>query len=52
HIATLTDGRYAAGNHEMIWDGKDKTGKTAPTGVYFCRLTTPGTSVTRKILRL
>jgi flagellar hook assembly protein FlgD len=27
-----------AGYYEAHWDGKDRTGRDAPPGVYFCRL--------------
>lgn len=37
-VATLLDTRLPAGRHEIVWDGRLKSGATAPTGVYFYRL--------------
>ena len=34
----------------LVWDGRDASGRRCPPGVYVCRLTTPGTSLTAKIL--
>jgi len=39
-IHTLVDGRRAAGEHELAWDGTSRFGKAA-SGVYFARLVTP-----------
>lgn len=41
-VATLLDTRLPAGRHEIIWDGRLKSGATAPTGVYFYRLIVGG----------
>ena len=39
-IHTLVEGRRAAGDHELAWDGTSRFGK-APSGVYFARLVSP-----------
>lgn len=39
-IAILQSGILPAGLHRVIWDGKNSSGKEAPSGIYFCRLTT------------
>lgn len=37
-VRTILSGRFGAGSHEAIWDGRDTKGKEAPSGVYYCRL--------------
>jgi hypothetical protein len=46
-VANLINGQYPAGNHSIRFDGR-----ALASGVYFCTLSTPGTSVTRKMLLL
>ncbi len=53
-VAALADGAgFAAGTHSLAWDGLTSGGEPAPTGVYFARITTPGSgSLTVKVLRV
>jgi hypothetical protein len=44
-VAVLTDGYREAGKHVSMFNGM-----TVPSGMYFYTLTTPGTSVTKKML--
>ncbi len=44
-IATLVDSFHLAGVHELTWGAND-----VGSGVYFCRLETKGSSVTRKLV--
>lgn len=37
-IRTLASGRTAAGEHHLLWNGKDEAGRIVPAGVYFYRL--------------
>ncbi len=37
-VAVLGQGAFAAGSHEVVWNGLDEGGLPAPSGVYFCRL--------------
>jgi len=40
HVRTLVDRRVAAGEHSVVWDGHDDTGRQAASGVYLYRLKT------------
>lgn len=37
-VQTLASGRTAAGEHHLLWNGKDEAGRIVPAGVYFYRL--------------
>lgn len=37
-VRRLVDRPMTAGYHDVIWDGKDQTGRIAPAGVYFYHL--------------
>ena len=49
-IATLLSGEQAAGYHTIEWDGRDARGITAPTGIYFVRMTAGTFDATRKMM--
>jgi hypothetical protein len=51
-IRTLTDGSLAAGAYSRSWDGRDDTGRPVPSGVYYCRLSTGGTTNMQKLMLL
>jgi hypothetical protein len=38
-VRTLVRGTRPAGEHEVVWDGRDGSARRAAPGVYFCRLT-------------
>jgi len=38
-VRTLVDGGLQAGAHQSVWDGRDASGRTVESGVYFARLT-------------
>lgn len=44
--------QLARGLHTVEWDGKDSTGRTVSSGLYFYRLRTPETSLVNKMLLL
>jgi flagellar hook assembly protein FlgD len=51
-VRTLVTGHAAAGEHSVVWDGKDDQGRVTASGVYFYRLDTCGKVLTKKMLLL
>jgi plastocyanin len=52
HVATLVDGFQPAGFHTVLWDGRDGSGREAPSGIYFARMLTADVMMTRKMVLL
>jgi hypothetical protein len=48
-VRVLESGTRPSGRHQTTWDGHDDAGRVVPTGTYFCRLSTPQGSQTRKL---
>jgi len=47
-VRTLADGlALGPGPHAVTWDGRDETGRDAPSGTYVCRLIADGTPRSR-----
>lgn len=51
-VATLIDGFVPGGVHTALWDGRDRNGRDAPSGVYFARLMAADAVMTRKMVLL
>ncbi len=51
-VRKLVESMQPAGVHEVIWDGKDLSGKEASSGVYFYRMTSAGHSFVRKMIMM
>ena len=51
-VRTLYDGRALAGVHTVAWNGRDESGATVASGVYFYRLAAEQETVTRKMMLL
>lgn len=51
-VATLVDDRQLAGYHTVTWDGRDRSGDKAATGVYIYQLKTDGFVETKKLILL
>ncbi len=49
-VVSLLEKELSAGLHSVEWDGTDRYGHQAASGVYFYRMTTPTTSETRKMV--
>jgi hypothetical protein len=48
-VRTLVDAHQPVGRHEAVWNGRNERGVRVPSGIYFCRLLTPGTVATIKM---
>lgn len=51
-VTTLINSQQTAGNHTVIWDGNDKFGKRAASGIYYYKLVTPDYSAIRRMIML
>ncbi|MBP8705693.1 MAG: T9SS type A sorting domain-containing protein, partial [Candidatus Cloacimonas sp.] len=51
-VKTLLSDNLLAGNHSIVWDGKDDKGKTLSSGIYLVKMKTGKTIDTRKITML
>lgn len=51
-VRTLIRGGQEAGDHAVVWDGRDDSGREVSTGVYFYRLSAPGTQESRRMILL
>jgi flagellar hook assembly protein FlgD len=51
-LRTLAEGYVHAGDHDVVWDGKDDSGTWAAPGVYLYRLRTGDVVETRRIVKL
>jgi hypothetical protein len=51
-IMTLVDKEMLAGSHEVKWNGKDNTGATVTSGVYFVKLSSGTYVETKKMMFL
>jgi hypothetical protein len=51
-VRVLVDGPAPAGWHDAVWDGKDASGATVASGVYFYKMRSNAFSQTRKLVLL
>ncbi|RPJ45975.1 MAG: hypothetical protein EHM19_04720, partial [Candidatus Latescibacterota bacterium] len=49
-VTELFSGRAEAGEHSAVWDGRDRAGREAGSGVYFYRLDAESASWTRSMV--
>jgi hypothetical protein len=49
-VRTLVDGIMPAGEHEVVWDGRDAAGNRVASGVYLYRLRAGSTVETRRVV--
>ena len=49
-VAKLVDGTRPAGPQSVVWQGRDESGRSLGSGVYFVRLEAPGHSETQKLV--
>lgn len=48
-LVTLVEGYRPAGDHQVTWNGKDNSGRSQASGVYFCRVKAGAQVVVRKM---
>ncbi|MCX6149510.1 MAG: fibronectin type III domain-containing protein [Ignavibacteriales bacterium] len=51
-VKTLVNENMQAGNHLVVWNGDDESGKTLPSGTYIYRITAGNNSQNRKMVLL
>jgi len=51
-IAILLDERCEAGQHSVIWDGRNAAGRLQASGIYFARLEAAGRAEAKKLMLL
>lgn len=49
-VAVLADEQFAAGEHSLLWNGCDMTGRSVPSGTYLVRLDSGATACTQKLM--
>jgi hypothetical protein len=52
HVRTLLSGAQPAGQHVVLWDGRDSAEARVAPGVYFYRLRAEGFEQTKRLIRL
>ena len=51
-VKRLVEGTFTAGDHSVVWDGRDNAGRVVSSGVYFYRLTAENFMTEKKMLLL
>ena len=51
-VKTLVNGHIEAGNHSVVWNGKDDNGRIVSSGLYFCVMKTNDYTNIKKMLLL
>ena len=49
-VRTLEDNLMSPGSHEVVWDGRDDSGLSAPGGMYFIRVTAGQEESTTRVI--
>ncbi len=49
-VKTLTHQMMNRGNHNIVWNGDDDSGRSVSSGIYLIRMETAGSSFTRKAM--
>ena len=49
-VVNLIDKDIPAGEHSIIWNGTDDSGRDLPAGIYLCRMSVEGFSATQRML--
>ncbi len=51
-VKTLLDEEIAVGTHSIVWNGTNEKGNSVTSGIYFTKITTTSTSLTKKMILL
>jgi hypothetical protein len=51
-VRDIVDREESCGPHDVLWDGRDRGGRRMPSGVYFYRLTSGTTTISKKMILL
>ena len=51
-VAVLASGYQEVGAHEVRWEGSDRKGRNVSSGLYFYRLETPESALTKRMMLL
>ena len=49
-VRVLVDEQVAAGKKDVLWDGRDSSGRQTASGMYFVRMKAPGYETARKVM--
>ncbi|HEY3215736.1 MAG TPA: FlgD immunoglobulin-like domain containing protein [Candidatus Eisenbacteria bacterium] len=50
-VRTVESGTKEAGAHTVVWDGRDESGRSVPSGSFFARLSVEGREIARRLIR-
>lgn len=51
-VRTLVSSAQAAGEHSVVWDGRNQSGSQVSSGIYFYKMTADGATETRKMVMM
>ncbi len=51
-VRTLARQRYGQGAHALVWDGRNETGQSVPSGMYVCQMRSEGILAHKKLMVL
>jgi hypothetical protein len=51
-VSNIVDRNFSAGEYEIVWHGKDNTGRRISSGIYFVRAIYGNEVTTRKVILL
>lgn len=51
-VSVLADGNFPPGEHRVVWDGCDRRGNAAATGIYLYQIKSEGLTKTKKMILL